>query len=210
MQERLDRLVAAAPVFAFVQGNPMNPSSEESKALVAQLRTLGVLFSAFDMEPAADMAAAVQARWGGLVSEASRALLFVERQVFADWRDAEALLRTVPEASRGMTEAEALHEHCVELTRSSPVVVFIKGTVEKPRCGFTNQMLTLLMGRGVSFATVDILADEQVRGYMKQLSNWPTFPQLYIDGKFVGGLDVAKELDADGSLAAMIPEEAKK
>jgi monothiol glutaredoxin len=210
MQERLDRLVAAAPVFAFVVGSPLEPTSDESKALVAQLRALGVLFSAFDMAPAPELAAAVQARWGAQVGEASRALLFVERQVFPNWRDGAALMRAVPEASKGMTEAEALHEHCVELTRSAPVVVFMKGNVERPRCGFSNQMLTLLMGRGVTFATVDILADEQVRTYMKTLSAWPTFPQLYVGGKFVGGLDVAKELDAEGELAAMIPAEAKK
>ena len=70
-------------------------------------------------------------------------------------------------------------------------------------------MLTLLMGCGITFATVDILADEHVRTYMKQLSNWPTFPQLYVEGKFVGGLDVAKELASYGSLLAMIPEAAK-
>jgi hypothetical protein len=126
MQERLDRLVSAAPVFAFVQGNPTAPSSEESRALVAQLRALGILFSAFDMEPAADVAAAVQERWGGQVPEASRALLFVERQVFAAWRDRDALMGAVPAACKGLTEAEALHQHCVELTASAPVVVFMK------------------------------------------------------------------------------------
>ncbi len=103
-----------------------------------------------------------------------------------------------------MTEAEALHQHCVELTQSAPVVVFIKGTVERPRCGFTNQMLTLLMSCGAEFATVDILADESVRSYMRALSQWPTYPQLYVGGKFVGGLDVAKELEADKSLSALI------
>ncbi len=93
MEERLQRLIGAAPVFAFVQGNPMSPTSEESKALVAQLRATGILFSAFDMEKAPEVVAAVQERWGAQVEEASRALLFVEGKPFGEWRNAEALMK---------------------------------------------------------------------------------------------------------------------
>ena len=76
------------------------------------------------------------------------------------------------------------------------------------QCGFTNKMLTLLMSRGIKFATVNILDEPLVRAEMKEISAWKTYPQLYVNGKFVGGLDVAKDLDDEDQLVPLIPDEA--
>ena len=80
--------------------------------------------------------------------------------------------------------------------------------VEEPKCGFSNKMLLLLMGRGIKFETVNILVDQGVRSEMKNVSDWKTFPQLYIEGKFVGGLDVAKQLDEEDKLVPLVPDES--
>jgi glutaredoxin-related protein len=130
MEDRLNRLATAAPVFAFIVGNPLIPANEESQALVARLRKLGVLFSCFDMENTADVAKALPEKFGG-GEKSSRALLCIEGKAVLNWSELDdvLLMKEIPEGSKGQTEEEALHDHCVELTNSAPVVVFIKGSL---------------------------------------------------------------------------------
>jgi Grx4 family monothiol glutaredoxin len=84
-------------------------------------------------------------------------------------------------------------------------MIFIKGTPEAPRCGFTKQLLALLNEQGVQFGSFDILSDPAVREGLKSFSNWPTYPQLYLSGELVGGLDIVKEMVASGEFASSIP-----
>lgn len=104
---------------------------------------------------------------------------------------------------------QTLDARLTQLVRAAPVMVFIKGTPDAPRCGFSRQLVELLKGNGAEFGHFDILSDETVRQGLKTFSNWPTYPQLYIDGKLVGGLDIAKELAADGQLKEMLPAGAR-
>ena len=92
------------------------------------------------------------------------------------------------------------------LIRSNPCMVFMKGTPKDARCGFSRQLIELLDRQGCPYASFNILEDEEVRQQLKEYSNWPTFPQLYINREFIGGLDIAKELDASGDLAKMLPK----
>ena len=84
-------------------------------------------------------------------------------------------------------------------------MLFMKGTADAPRCGFSRQAIEMLQQDGISFSTFDILGDEEVRQGLKKFSNWPTYPQLYGDGKLVGGLDIMKELQEEGELASSLP-----
>ncbi len=96
------------------------------------------------------------------------------------------------------------------LVRKSPVMLFMKGTAEQPKCGFSSSMVQLLREQGVQFEAFDILADSAVREGLKIYSNWPTFPQLYVEGKLLGGLDVARELAEEGALLdAILPRHRK-
>jgi Grx4 family monothiol glutaredoxin len=72
------------------------------------------------------------------------------------------------------------------------------------------QIVALLQEQGITFETFDILEDEEVRQGLKEFSNWPTFPQLYVEGELMGGLDIVKEMIANGDLQAMIPASSKK
>ena len=83
---------------------------------------------------------------------------------------------------------------------SNTVVLFMKGTKEAPRCGFSNTCVQILNSMNVPFADVDILANEDLRAGMKVYSNWPTFPQLYVGGEFFGGCDITVDAFKDGSL----------
>lgn len=104
-------------------------------------------------------------------------------------------------------EGVTLDERCRQLISQKPLMLFIKGSPEEPRCGFTVQLLALLKKEGIrEFGTFNILADEAVRQHLKTMSQWPTYPQIYWHGELLGGLDILKEM-ADGSLLGDIKRE---
>ena len=80
------------------------------------------------------------------------------------------------------------------------VVLYMKGTKEMPQCGFSSKVAGVLNYMGVEFADVNVLADEAIRQGIKDFSNWPTIPQLYVKGEFIGGADIIKEMHQSGEL----------
>lgn len=90
------------------------------------------------------------------------------------------------------------------LVHSSRVVLFMKGNKMFPQCGFSAQVVGLLKETGVEFDTHNVLADAEIRQGLKEYSNWPTFPQLYVDGQLVGGCDIVTELHQNGELAKVV------
>ena len=95
---------------------------------------------------------------------------------------------------------EPLEERLRKLTSQAPVVIFIKGTPDMPRCGFTKSLLSILAEEQVEYASFDILTDEEIRQGLKTFSDWPTYPQVYANGNFIGGLDIIKEMRGNGPL----------
>jgi monothiol glutaredoxin len=84
------------------------------------------------------------------------------------------------------------------------VMLFMKGTKQFPACGFSNAVVQILKTEGVPFETYNILADAELRQGLKDYSSWPTYPQLYVDGKFVGGCDIVTEMHQTGELAKQL------
>ena len=92
-----------------------------------------------------------------------------------------------------------------ELVKSSPVVLFMKGTAQFPMCGFSGRAIQLLKGSGVSeLKTFNVLEDEDVRQGIKDYAQWPTIPQLYVNGEFVGGSDIMTEMYESGELQQLL------
>jgi monothiol glutaredoxin len=91
-------------------------------------------------------------------------------------------------------------ERIDELVQNNKIVVFMKGSKLMPQCGFSNNVVQILNILGVPYETVDVLSDPEIRMGIKEYSNWPTIPQLYIDGEFVGGSDIAIEMYQSGEL----------
>lgn len=98
------------------------------------------------------------------------------------------------------TLAEAEKGRLHELVNSNKVMLFMKGSPEEPRCGFSRKVVNVLKDQGVEFSSFDILSDEIVRQGMKTYANWPTFPQLYVEGEFLGGCDIILEMNENGDL----------
>ncbi len=90
------------------------------------------------------------------------------------------------------------------LLQQNKIMVFMKGNKLMPQCGFSNNVVQILNTLGVPFETIDVLADPEIRQGIKEYSNWPTIPQLYIDGQFVGGSDILIELYQKGELQQMV------
>jgi len=99
------------------------------------------------------------------------------------------------------TSGEALRARLKSLIESQPVVLFMKGHPDEPKCGFSRRVVEALSSAGVKFGSFNILADDDVRQGLKEYSNWPTYPQLYVDGEFVGGCDIVLEMAEAGELA---------
>lgn len=89
---------------------------------------------------------------------------------------------------------------------ANPVVLFMKGTADFPSCGFSAKVVHILSDLGVSFKDINILEDDDLRQGLKDFSNWPTFPQLYVKGELVGGCDIIREMFASGELASLFKE----
>ena len=87
-----------------------------------------------------------------------------------------------------------------ETVKTSDVVLFMKGTRDMPQCGFSSRVAGVLNYMGVEFTDVNVLADENIRQGIKDYSDWPTIPQLYVKGEFVGGCDIVTEMTLSGEL----------
>jgi monothiol glutaredoxin len=91
-----------------------------------------------------------------------------------------------------------------ELVKQNKIMVFMKGNKMMPQCGFSNNVVQILNVLGVPFETIDVLADPEIRDGVKEYSSWPTIPQVYINGEFVGGSDILIELYQKGELQQMV------
>ena len=93
-----------------------------------------------------------------------------------------------------------LQQRIEGLIASSPVVVFMKGNKLMPQCGFSNNVVQILQSLGIPFETFDVLSDPEIRQGIKEFSDWPTIPQVYVKGEFMGGSDILIEMYNSGEL----------
>jgi monothiol glutaredoxin len=102
--------------------------------------------------------------------------------------------------------SDATQEKIATLVKTNPVVLFMKGTANFPQCGFSARSVSIIRSLSVEFLDVDVLADEEIRSGIKEYANWPTIPQLYINGEFIGGSDILMEMFEAGELQKIINE----
>jgi len=102
-----------------------------------------------------------------------------------------------------------IHKKIEEIINKNKVVLFMKGTPEMPQCGFSMTVCNILKQLKINFFSVNVLSDELVRQGIKEYSNWPTIPQLYVNGNFIGGCDIVKEISDKGELKKIIYQEIR-
>lgn len=98
----------------------------------------------------------------------------------------------------------SIHHEIAEQIAQHEVILYMKGSANMPMCGFSSTVVQILRKLGIQFKDVDVLQDPDIREGIKQYSNWPTIPQLYVKGEFIGGCDITKELYEKGELIALL------
>ncbi|KAB8069217.1 glutaredoxin [Aspergillus leporis] len=159
----------------------------------------GQILESISGSEAARVRDAVERHAGG--ASASAAKPTIPPPLSAVPRETGPTTATQPPANaNGATQAltpeqskEALFARLADLVKAAPVMLFMKGTPSAPQCGFSRQLVAILRERSVKYGFFNILADEDVRQGLKEFADWPTFPQLWVSGELVGGLDIVKE-----------------
>ena len=100
-------------------------------------------------------------------------------------------------------------ERIKEQVETNPVIIYMKGTPQFPQCGFSSRAVDALKSCGERFAYVNVLADPEIFENLPRFADWPTFPQVYVDGELIGGCDITLEMQANGDLEKMVKEAAK-
>ena len=106
-----------------------------------------------------------------------------------------------------LAESPAIHEFIAKTVEDHPIVVFMKGVPDAPRCGFSSLVVQILDHLGVDFVGVDVLQSDDLRQGIKTFSDWPTIPQLYVKGEFVGGSDIVREMFESGELKPFLEQQ---
>jgi monothiol glutaredoxin len=99
---------------------------------------------------------------------------------------------------------DTLRQRIDGMVKSNKVFLFMKGSADFPQCGFSARVVDVLQDVGVPFSTFDILSDPAIRQGVKEYAQWPTFPQLYVGGEFLGGCDIVTEMYANGELQSVL------
>lgn len=121
-------------------------------------------------------------------SHAARANALAANGPAADTPEGEVATEENPEKKK-----DELLKRLGDLVKAAPVMLFMKGTPSEPKCGFSRQLVAILRENAVKYGFFNILADDEVRQGLKEFADWPTYPQLWVDGELVGGLDILKE-----------------
>ena len=198
LTSRLQSLITQSPVMIFIKGTPEAPRCGFSKQLVALLAQHGVQYQHFDILSDNEVREGLKAHsnWPTYPQVYERGQLVGGLDIVKELMEAGEFPSAAAESGK-----DSLTGRIESLLSSAPVLLFMKGDRQQPRCGFSRAAVAMLDEEGVQYATFDILEDEEVRQGVKEFSKWPTYPQLYVKGELVGGLDIMKELKEAGELS---------
>lgn len=107
-----------------------------------------------------------------------------------------------------MEEKKTIETRIADEVKANPIVMFVKGSPQFPMCGFSKGVMDVFRHLGVPFKTIDVLEDPEVREGIKKYTNWPTIPQVFVNGEFIGGFDIVRDLYERGELEPMVKKAA--
>jgi Grx4 family monothiol glutaredoxin len=190
----------------FMKGNPDAPRCGFSRKIVEILRNHKIPFASFDILSDESVRAGLKVlyNWPTYPQLYVRGNLIGGLDIVSEMAsDESSPLREqleLTDADMASDGQEAMEDKLRRLVNTAPVMLFMKGSPDVPRCGFSRSMVQLLQDEGIEFSSFDILEDNEVREKLKVFSNWPTYPQLYVHGSLVGGLDIVREMKEEGPL----------
>lgn len=198
---RLKSLIKSAPVMLFMKGSKSEPKCKFSTAIVNLLKDIGAEFSTFDIlqDQIVREKLKTYSNWPTYPQLYVNGELIGGLDIVKELKENGELhdLLKVKIVKNNKTN---LDDRLKSLINQADVMVFMKGNKQAARCGFSSQLLQILNQTDIDYDTFDILSDEEVRQGLKVYSDWPTYPQVYVKGSFIGGLDIIKELKEAGEL----------
>lgn len=200
LNTRLKNIINGAPNVLFMKGSPQEPRCGFSRQIVELLNSHGADYSHFDIltDNEVRQGLKVYSNWPTYPQ------LYVDGELVGGL-DIVKELAASGELTLTLSTKEDLNKRLQSLISAAPVMVFMKGNPEGPRCGFSRKLCEILKKYpSVPFKTFDILEDQEVRQGLKTYSNWPTYPQIYVKGELIGGIDIITELDKDGELESTL------
>lgn len=206
LASRLKMLVNSSPVMLFMKGKPDEPKCGFSHKVVEILREENVKFETFDILSDEEVRQGLKdySNWSSYPQLYIMGELIGGSDIVLQMQRSGELRKVLE--NKGIIKKDTIEDRLKKLTTSSPVMLFMKGTPDTPRCGFSSKVVNALKEEGIGFGSFDILTDEEMRQGLKVYSNWPTFPQLYYKGELVGGCDIVLELRNNGELKSTLSE----
>eukprot|EP01135_Chromosphaera_perkinsii_P012421 Nk52_evm32s2657 gene=Nk52_evmTU32s2657 len=197
---RLEKLINKASCVLFMKGSPDEPKCGFSKQIVAILREHNSDFDTFDILKDQEVRQGLKkfSDWPTYPQ------LYVKGELMGGLDIVKEMVAN-GEFDEMVPKKMSMDERLKMLINQAPCVLFMKGSPDEPKCGFSKQIVQILKSAGIKFSHFDILEDQDVRAALKKYSDWPTYPQLYMKGELMGGLDIVKEMQASGEL--VMPEE---
>ena len=201
LNKRLEKLVKSSEVMLFMKGVPSGPRCGFSRQAVEMLQEEQIPFGSFDIftDEAVRQGLKQYSNWPTYPQLYVNGELVGGLDILKEMKE-EGSLRDQLDITATAEPPLSLNDRIKKLIHQSNVMLFMKGLPSAPRCGFSRQMVEILNEEKVPFEAFDILQDEEIRQGLKGYSDWPTYPQLYVAGDLVGGLDIIKEMKEDGSL----------
>ncbi|XP_041065777.1 glutaredoxin 3 isoform X1 [Carcharodon carcharias] len=202
LNDQLRKLLNSAPCMLFMKGTPQEPRCGFSRKIVEILNDHNIRFCTFDILSDEDVRQGlkVYSNWPTYPQ------LYANGELVGGLDIVKELAETGELEKTCQTEM-GLEHRLKALINKSKVVLFMKGNKALAKCGFSRTIVGMLNETGVEYETFDILEDEEVRQGLKTFSNWPTYPQLYVNGELIGGLDIVKELEKSGELLSILKGE---
>lgn len=205
LKTRLEKLTTSHPVMLFMKGTPEEPRCGFSRKVVDILKEEKVDFGSFDILSDNQVREGLKkfSNWPTFPQLYCKGELLGGADITIAMHESGELKEAFIEQGGGII---SLEDRLKALINSEKVMLFMKGSPDEPKCGFSSKVVKALRAENVSFGSFDILSDEEVRQGIKNFSNWPTFPQLYYKGELIGGCDIIMELSESGDLKATLSE----
>ncbi|TRY77941.1 hypothetical protein TCAL_10906 [Tigriopus californicus] len=199
LKTRLKELTNASPAMLFLKGSPSAPECGFSRQTVIMLDALEADYGYFDILKDNEVRQGLKeySQWPTYPQLYVKGELVGGLDILKEMHENGELAAILPKKKN-------LDERLKSLTHSAPVMVFMKGNPDAPKCGFSRTLMEILADTQIKFQTFDILQDDEVRQGLKSYSQWPTYPQVYVKGELVGGLDIIKELNESNDLVSTL------
>merc|ERR1719219_1726693 len=203
LETKLKRLISARKCMLFMKGNPEEPKCGFSKQFVAIMKDINASYGTFDILTDDEVRQGLKtfSNWPTYPQLYIDGDLIGGLDIIKEMLEAGELQSMIP-------TKVTLEDRLKSLINKAPLMIFMKGDPKTPKCGFSRQLMEIMSDTKLEFDTFDIFSDEDVRQGLKSFSNWPTYPQVYVKGELVGGLDIIKELKEADELIPTLKGEA--